>query len=64
MKNIGRLGGAKRNLIIINMDNKKDKRVVDHGWKIDNISITVTRQVQHTRIEQIRFSIIDKLFKI
>jgi len=64
MKNIGRLGGAKRNLFIINMDNKKDTRVVDHAWRTDNISITVTRQVQYIRIEHIRFSIIDKLFKI
>jgi hypothetical protein len=64
MKNIGRLGGAKRNLIIINMDNKKDKRVTDHAWRTDNISITVVRQVHPIRIEQIRFSIIDKLFKV
>ena len=62
MKNIGRLGGTKRNVIIINMDNKNDRRVVDHGWRTDNISITVVRQVHPIKIEQIRFSIIDKLF--
>jgi hypothetical protein len=64
MKNIGRLGGAKRNLFIINIDNKNDKRVTDHAWRTDNISITVIKQVQHIKIEHIRFSIIDKLFKI
>lgn len=64
MKNIGRLGGAKRNLIIINMDNKKDTRVTDHASRTDNISISVIRQIHPIKTEQIRFCIIDKLFKI
>ena len=64
MTNIGKIVGAKRNLIIFFMDKKNDKRVVDYAWRTDSISIKVLRQIQHIKIEHIRFSIIDKLFKI
>ena len=64
MKNIGRLGGSKRNVIIINMDNKNDTRITYHAWRTDNINITVINQVHRIKIEQIRFCIIDKLFKL
>jgi len=62
MKNIGRLGGSKRNVIIINIGNKYDTRITYYAWKTDNINITVINQVHPIKIEQIRFSIIDKLF--
>lgn len=64
MKNIGRLGGSKRSVIIINIGNKYDTRITYYARKTDNINITVINQVHRIKIEQIRFSIIDKLFNI
>ena len=64
MKNIGRLGGTKRNVIIINMDNKYDTRITYHACRTDNINIKVINQIHRIKIEQIRFCIIDKLFNI